>query len=261
VKRSLLAAAALLLSLFASAPVGAQVPPPPEEAEPVFELVAPIASPACANGVLVIALAPGLVQGQLGRPLPVNLLPVFGPALVLCGSFPQPPAKLTCAADDSLADTVGSIVAAAAGIPSPVEVRAVGPVVEQIIVVEDNFPPPLDAAGLGNTVSGTLECRTAEQSPDAPSDDAPSAAEQPTTSEDFFEDFALPDLTLGDDLLARGTTDDAGSVPSLDSTRPVVGVGGVGFAYPVVFALPLLLLVIGGYLGRVLTQPVGPPHR
>jgi hypothetical protein len=39
---------------------------------------------------------------------------------------------------------------------------------------------------------------------------------------------------------------------------PVVSVGGSGFAYPAVFALPLLLLGLGGYLGWALNRPALP---
>jgi hypothetical protein len=42
---------------------------------------------------------------------------------------------------------------------------------------------------------------------------------------------------------------------------PVVSVTGPGFAYPVVFALPLVLLGLGGYLGWALTRPVFTPAR
>jgi len=42
---------------------------------------------------------------------------------------------------------------------------------------------------------------------------------------------------------------------------PVVQVSGPGFAYPVILALPLLLLALGGYLGWVLTRPVVPAQR
>jgi hypothetical protein len=40
---------------------------------------------------------------------------------------------------------------------------------------------------------------------------------------------------------------------------PVVSFSGPGFAYPVVFALPLVLLGLGGYLGWALTRPVLAP--
>ena len=42
---------------------------------------------------------------------------------------------------------------------------------------------------------------------------------------------------------------------------PVFSVSGPGFAYPVVFALPLVLLGLGGYLGWALTRPVLAPAR
>jgi hypothetical protein len=42
---------------------------------------------------------------------------------------------------------------------------------------------------------------------------------------------------------------------------PVVEFGGPGFAYPVVMAMPLILLALGGYLGWALTQPVAPTDR
>jgi hypothetical protein len=44
-------------------------------------------------------------------------------------------------------------------------------------------------------------------------------------------------------------------------TVPIVQVSGPGFAYPVILALPLLLLALGGYLGWVLTRPVVPAQR
>jgi hypothetical protein len=41
-----------------------------------------------------------------------------------------------------------------------------------------------------------------------------------------------------------------------DRVQPAGFIGGGGFAYPVVFAVPLLLLGLGGYLGWALTRPV-----
>ena len=41
---------------------------------------------------------------------------------------------------------------------------------------------------------------------------------------------------------------------------PVFNVSGPGFAYPAVFAVPLLLLALGGYLGWALTRPVLAPQ-
>ena len=41
-----------------------------------------------------------------------------------------------------------------------------------------------------------------------------------------------------------------------ETFAPAFVTGGPGFAYPVVMAIPLLLLILGGYLGWALTQPV-----
>jgi len=50
---------------------------------------------------------------------------------------------------------------------------------------------------------------------------------------------------------------DESKVPRVVPRPRLVGqVGGPGFAYPVVFAAPLVLLVLGGYFGWALTQPV-----
>jgi hypothetical protein len=68
-------------------PARAQVPPPPEQATPVLEVIAPTVSPACGNAVLVVAVAPGLVSGQTGGALPIEVLtPAFGPVFVVCGA-------------------------------------------------------------------------------------------------------------------------------------------------------------------------------
>jgi hypothetical protein len=253
-------AAAAIAVLLSAATARAQVPAPPAQTAPVFEFVAPVVSPVCGNAVLVLALAPGIVSGQLGMPLPVDILPLFAPALVLCGSVPQPPAKLTCSADDTVGDAVGSAVAAAAGLPLPVETRVVGPLAEETVVIEDKLPPPLDTQGVSDRVVQTLDCRSADVQRDVGPDEEPAAepAEQPT-SIDEFDDFALPDLSLGGDLSSLDGTVDGGNTDggAQFAAQPVVGATtGPGFAYPVVFALPLVMLVIGGYLGRVLTQPV-----
>jgi len=50
---------------------------------------------------------------------------------------------------------------------------------------------------------------------------------------------------------------DESKVPRVVRRPRLVGqVGGPGFAYPVVFAAPLLLLMLGAYFGWALTQPV-----
>ena len=260
-KRVAFALAAALLAVLSAGPVRAQVPPPPEQLDPVFELVAPIASPLCGNAVVVIALAPGIVAGQLGQPLPINPSPALGPALVICGSVPAAPIRLTCALDDNLAAAVNTITATAGGLVLPVDIRGVGPAIEQVIVIEDRLPAPASTAGLGELVASAMACRAQEPLENAPVDDAPapsSTANEPEFIDDPFE-FAAPELFDDNDSSVGDRTQARRRTPTLGA-QPVVGVD-TGFAYPVVFALPLVLLVIGGYLGRALTQPVEPPHR
>jgi hypothetical protein len=249
----------LAIVLLAAAPARAQVPAPPEQLAPVFEVVAPIASPVCGNGVLVAAIAPSLVQGQIGMPLPVDVGPVLGPAFVLCGSIPQPPARLTCSADDTVAATFNSVVAAILGAPLPVDTRVVGPAAEQTVVIEDKLPPPLNSQGLSDQVVTTLTCRAeaADETP-PPGEEAP--PQPPSHVEDsYYDEISLPDLTLGGDDQLRGAFPRSLRPPR--AVTAIGAVGGPGFAYPVVFALPLVMIVIGAYFGRSLTQPVERPHR
>ena len=121
----LMVAAALLAALFAwAAPARAQVPP---EAAPVVELVAPIVSPICGNAVLVVVLAPSLVSGQLGTPLPVEIAPVLGPAVAVCGSVPVPGQRFRCAPDASVRGALDTITGTAAGTPLPSTPASSGP--------------------------------------------------------------------------------------------------------------------------------------
>jgi hypothetical protein len=75
----------------------------------------------------------------------------------------------------------------------------------------------------------------------------------------FDGDSTFEALPLGDVLTPGPPL--ASAAPIVDQARqparaaPVVSVGGPGFAYPVVFALPLVLLGLGGYLGWALTRP------
>jgi hypothetical protein len=116
-----------------------------------------------------------------------------------------------------------------------------GPLLPLCVVVPEPEPAPAPAP----------------ESPEAPAEDA---------STPSFDEFglALPGLPASG-LLApldvAPETFERGSAEPGSTLQPVADVGGTGFAYPAVFALPLILLVIGGYLGRALTQPVEPPQR
>jgi hypothetical protein len=267
IRRITLAATALVLLVLA-VPARAQIeppplpvlPPPPEQLVPVFELVAPTVSPVCGNAVFAVAFGPGLVAGQLGQPLPVNVLPLFGPLVVLCGAVPAPPQRLACASDANVRLLVDTITGQAAGLPLPVDTQAVGPLAEQVIVLQDTLGPPISDTGLADMVAGTLDCRALAEAPaaEAPPPETPNPAAETDVSAD---EFALPDLVAGPTITA-GTPELIAPTPArrAPAIRPVADVGPA-FAYPVVFALPLVLLALGAYLGRALTQPVDPPQR
>jgi hypothetical protein len=244
------------------APARAQVPAPPEQAAPVFEVIAPTVSPVCGNALLVLALAPGLVAGQTGGALPIEVIaPAFGPVFVVCGAVPAPPARLRCDADNSLNETANAVAGAVAGTQLPVGADPFGSTVEQTIVLQDTLPPPANTTGALDQVVTTLNCK-AVAAPVAAKEPADESAPADETSDESVlgDELALAPLldTLTPDLSAPAAA--PARNPSLQAA-PAVAIGGSGFHYPIVFALPLLLLALGGYLGRSLTQPVGPPHR
>jgi hypothetical protein len=245
-------------------PAHAQIPPPPQQTAPVFELIAPTVSPVCGNALLVAALAPGIVAGQTGGTLPIEVItPAFGPLFVICGSVPAPPARLSCDADRSLTETANAIAAAVAGTPLPVGADPVGSTVEQTIVVQDLVAPPSTVAGLFDQTVATLNCRaaTTPAAPPEPTDAAPAPAEDSFDESVLGDELALAPLfdSLAPDVSALTPAPD-GNAPRSVVPAAQLSSGG-GFHYPIVFALPLVLLVLGGYLGRSLTQPVGPPQR
>ena len=240
-------------------PARAQIPPPPPETAPVFEVIAPTVSPACGNALLVAVLAPGLIAGQTGGALPIDPSPAIGPLFVVCGAVPAPPARLSCDADRSVNETANAIAAGVAGTPLPVGADPFGNIVEQTVVLEDKLPPPANATGVTDQLVAVLNCKAAT------SVKTPAVPTEPSSDEPY-DDSVLGDeyslAPLFDSLTPDLTTPTTSLVPgqALPAT-PVSTVAGVGFLYPVVFALPLVLLVLGGYLGRSLTQPVAPPQR
>ena len=250
--------AALLATLFAwTAPARAQVPP---EAAPIVEIVAPIVSPICGNAVLVAVLAPGLISGQLGSPLPVEIAPVIGPVVAVCGSVPVPGQRYKCAPDDSVRGALDTITGTAAGTPLPIDTSVVAPLVGTTFVVQDQLPAPANTAGLADTAASALTC-TVVAAPTQP--EVEPAAEEPASEEALDDLFALDDLPALDELPpidseVAGTEFGASSGPELQSA---IADGAYGFAYPVVFILPLLVLILGAYLGRTLTRSVAAPQK
>jgi hypothetical protein len=204
-------------------------------------------------------LAPGLIAGQTGGALPIDPSPAIGPLFDVCGAVPAPPARLSCDADRSVNETANAIAAGVAGTPLPVGADPFGNLVEQTIVLEDKLPPPANATGVTDQFVAVLNCKAAAsvKTPAVPTEPS---TDEPSDDSVLGEEFSLAPLfdTLTPDL----TTPSTPRVPNqaLRAT-PAVTVRNVGFLYPIVFVLPLVLLVLGGYLGRSLTQPVAPPQR
>ena len=119
--------------------------------------------------------------------------------------------------------------------------------------------PALDAlCGLSGPaeLGSSLGCPQTPPPTDAP---APPASEPPTDDTGHFDEdfFDVPELGLD---LALGTSDletnDAAPVPERQRVVPAAAVAAHPFAYPFVFALPLVLLAVGGYLARSLTDDI-----
>ena len=95
----------------------------------------------------------------------------------------------------------------------------------------------------------------------APSPPAPEIA-PPVVEEPSFVDFgadtglSIPVPALIPPAPASPAAAIIAQAEAPESFAPVFVTGGPGFAYPVVMAVPLVLVVIGGYLGWALTQPV-----
>ncbi|MGH9185216.1 MAG: hypothetical protein ACRD0U_05300, partial [Acidimicrobiales bacterium] len=139
-------------------------------------------------------------------------------------------------------------------------------------LVQDALPPPLSTAGLAELAIGTFECvggsETAPPStappprtepPVAPFEPAQDAQDAlPATRPTFFPP-PLPALTpsLGQPAALPGPV----AAPEGPVRIVPAATRTVGFAYPVVLVLPLLLAGIGGYLARSLTGEVRLPVR
>jgi hypothetical protein len=240
------------------------LPPLPPQLAPVFEIIAPVASPVCGDATLVGALGPGLVAGELGMPLPVDIVPALGPVFVVCGSIPQPPQRLTCSLDTGARFLVDTLTLQAAGTALPVDIALVGPLVGEVIVVQDKLPPPLNTAGLDKLAIGTLVCTAADATTTpAPSSGAAAPTPAPVDTDQSGASVLPADLTAPalDTSAAPAVAPADGLTSQQPALRTVAGIRGPGYAYPVVFGLPLVLLVLGGYLGWALTQPVESAQR
>lgn len=127
------------------------------------------------------------------------------------------------------------------------------------------------------TVPGVLDCATTTTTtPPTATPTTPTTTTfttEPTSPPDTMPQTVLPPLGgpvpgFGDLPSAEPTAPEVvGDVPE-DQTAPLTrtpvpaaSVGNPGFAYPIVFVLPLLLVSLVLILGRVLTAPVGSARR
>jgi hypothetical protein len=251
-------------------PAGAQVPVPPvpplpPQATTVLEYVAPVASPACGT----VGFAALIVQGAavLPIPLPIAVPTVFGPLFVVCGAVPSPNNRLRCSPDDTVQGVLDQVFLAALGSQSLVSGRVTGPVVEEVVVVQNALPPPLNTAGLGSLAVATLTCRPEDTAAaPAPGAGAPADVTAPVVVDDTPDLSGAGDALGGDQSLAiapvdEGVTDLAAgpAVTGASTARPASAIGSLIGGRPVnalFFVLPLLAIALCAVLARgLLAEP------
>jgi len=236
-------------------------PPIPAPVVPVLELLAPVASPQCGNALFAAVLL-RTETGAVPGGLPLDPIPILGPAFVVCGTVGVAPNRLTCSPDAVTKGILDEITGTAAGLSTPADTRVAGPAVEELYLLQDNLPAPANTAGLADTASGTLTCTPVAAAKAPPSAGSPEPAPSPAPdSEPAFDTF-FDSGVLGD--FASGLPATSLAAPPSPAPAQVRGSAPVrtalvrsgGYAYPVIFLLPLLALAIGGYLARGLTRPV-----
>jgi hypothetical protein len=219
--------------------------------QPVLEVISPIVYPLCSNAVLVTVL-----PGATGVELPPELSLVTGPLLVLCGSVPIPGTNTrVCALDAEGQALLAEATKPLIGAGLPVEVAPA----KWITGLLDNIVDRIDLPGipLGSTVAATLQCvdpppessTTLPAGSGAPSPSTPTVQPAPIVDLPTFADLqTLPPLAPS--LVAAPTAPEIATAPVvrlIDQPR---------FRYPVVMGLPLALLALLVFFGRVLTRPI-----
>jgi hypothetical protein len=260
---SLLGLVVAVLALGAFAPaVRAQdlpIPPPPEEAEVVLQIVSPIVSPTCANAGLAVVLVPSLLASS-DVPVPSEVLRLFGPVVTVCGFFPAPGQRIACPVDDTLSSLVAQLTVGIAGQALPVDVRVVGPLIETLneitgLVAGHDQPIAADAVG-------AIGCREVDAPP--PTDDGGKAIDEiatPPPTLPVTPGAGLPQISV---VLEPGRSS-AFPAPAGPAATPVELPASAtrlaGFDYPVAFAIPLVLLALAAFLGWTFARPVDPGPR
>lgn len=237
------------------------IPPLPAQADPVLEVLGPIATPQCATATVVGVLAPALVGPSLPTlPVSINTFALFAPVYTICGELPPAGERVrfVCAVDDQVAALASLAGEQSIGTALPLDLRLVGPAVEVVSVIQDKLPQQAADAGLAKLAQDALACRVF----------GATAPEAPLPTDDDGDDEAAFDIPVAAnsgaplelseflDVLDQANVD----TPDLSTVTPARNAErfftGGPFEYPIVFVLPLLLLAVGAYVGRTLTKPI-----
>jgi hypothetical protein len=215
----------------------------------VFELVSPIVWPACANAILVT-----VVPGVLGVPLPPEISTATGAVYVVCGAVPEPGYLPRCELDLQIVGIISEALSSTVGLPLPLFVIPLASLVGEVRVIEDQLPP--SPSQLTPTVAGVLMCGEAEPPPPSP---APTTTTAPRPAPAPPVEVALPPVVppavvtppLAAPEVAAPLQPAASRTVTTTTTEP-------GFSYPFVLAVPLLVLLGGGYLAGSVARPIVP---
>jgi hypothetical protein len=224
------------------------VTPPPETA-PVFELVAPTVYPHCGTASLAVFLA-----GSSAAPLAPTLLNATTPLFAICGAVPAPEQQLTCLIDLQGQEVINTI-ARQAGAALPLGLHPVGDVVQQTIVLENKLPPPANANNVGGVVASMLVCAVPAGS-DAPRGDFSQDPSDASIPPPLAPAFNPPAQAPG--FLAQPPQQLPPVAPG--AAPPTQSLVADAVTYAIVWALPLALLVYGGYFGGALTREIAVPR-
>lgn len=259
-RRLVVAAFAILVMGLGSHAAFAQLPPPPvlppipfptppEQAQPVFELIGPTVSPYCGTAALVIFVA-GSSANQQGVELGPTVFSATNPVLVVCGVVPRPPQQLQCLIDRALNEQLAAIEGSVAGAGVPLGLAPVGSAVQQLITIEDKLPPPANAQGVGATAVATFGCTVASQAPGSNTSFPPIG--DLGSSPPPYVPPPLPGFPGG----LGGPVPTKPLPPVL--ANPPVPTRAIGDAvtYAAVWLLPLALLLFGGYFGGAFTRDI-----
>jgi hypothetical protein len=229
------------------------LPPAPPQAQPVLEVIGPAASPVCDNATVAAILVPAL---GLPPALGAGLSYLAGGFFIVCGAIPAPGKFVTCPLD-----TQGhELLTKAYGLLTLITFRPFAAVVGETFMLQDKLPPPANTAPLAATGAAALSCEVVDATvPTSPPGDETSDETAPSASGDFATDFRFfePDGGLARDLFGPGSVLPGGEESLFASSAAAASTRGrIGFAYPIVFLLPLALMVLGVYLGWVLMRPI-----